>query len=87
MEDPRGSSRPSPTIGVNKAVLHRLLEPKQYTSFAFGRRCEQAGIVPSMGSAGDPYDNAMVESFFATRVRAYRPGRLQDEARGEDRDL
>jgi len=38
----------------------------QFTSFAFGRRCEEAGIVPSMGSAGDAYDNAMVESFFAT---------------------
>ena len=38
----------------------------QFTSFAFGRRCEDAGIVPSMGSAGDAYDNAMVESFFGT---------------------
>ena len=38
----------------------------QYTSFAFGRRCEEAGIVPSMGSVGDAYDNAMIESFFAT---------------------
>lgn len=25
----------------------------QYTSFAFGRRCEEAGISPSMGSVGD----------------------------------
>ena len=38
----------------------------QYTSFAFGRRCEEAGIVPSTGSVGDAYDNAMIESFFAT---------------------
>ncbi len=38
----------------------------QFTSFAFGRRCEEAGIVPSMGSVGDAYDNAMIESFFAT---------------------
>ena len=38
----------------------------QYTSFSFGRRCEDARIVPSMGSAGDAYDNAMIESFFAT---------------------
>ena len=38
----------------------------QFTSFAFGRRCEEAGIVPSMGSTGDAYDNSMVESFFAT---------------------
>jgi putative transposase len=47
-------------------VLQQLLEPNQYTSFAFGRRCEESGIVPSMGSVGDAYDNAMIESFFAT---------------------
>jgi putative transposase len=38
----------------------------QFTSFWFGRRCEEAGIVPSMGSVGDAYDNSMIESFFAT---------------------
>ena len=38
----------------------------QFTSFAFGHRCEEVGIVPSMGSVGDAYDNAMIESFFAT---------------------
>ncbi len=36
------------------------------TSLAFGRRCRQAGIVASMGSVGDAYDNAVAESFFAT---------------------
>jgi len=38
----------------------------QYTSLAFGRRCREAGIVVSMGSVGDAYDNAVAESFFAT---------------------
>src|SRR5206468_992925 len=38
----------------------------QYTSLAFGRRCRDAGVRPSMGSVGDAYDNAMCESFFAT---------------------
>ena len=33
---------------------------------AFGRRCREAGITPSMGSVGDCYDNALAESFFAT---------------------
>jgi putative transposase len=47
-------------------VLRPPLEPKQYTSLAFGRRCQQAGITPSMGSVGDAYDNAVTESFFAT---------------------
>ena len=36
----------------------------QYTSIAFGRRCREAGVQPSMGTAGDAYDNAMCESFF-----------------------
>jgi hypothetical protein len=38
----------------------------QYTSVAFGKRCKEAGVEPSMGSVGDAYDNAMAESFFAT---------------------
>jgi putative transposase len=38
----------------------------QYTSVAFGKRCKEAGVRPSMGSVGDAYDNAMCESFFAT---------------------
>lgn len=38
----------------------------QYTSIAFGRRCREAGVRPSMGSGGDCYDNALCESFFAT---------------------
>src|SRR5262249_42280704 len=33
---------------------------------AFGARCRQAGVRPSMGSVGDCFDNAMAESFFAT---------------------
>jgi putative transposase len=38
----------------------------QYTSYVFGRRCKEAGILPSMGSVGDALDNAVAESFFAT---------------------
>ena len=33
---------------------------------AFGERCRQWGVAPSMGSVGDGFDNAMAESFFAT---------------------
>jgi len=33
---------------------------------AFGKRCKEAGVRPSMGSVGDAYDNPMCESFFAT---------------------
>jgi putative transposase len=47
-------------------LLRRPVESTQYTSLAFGRRCGEAGVRPSMGSVGDAYDNAMCESFFAT---------------------
>jgi putative transposase len=36
------------------------------TFLAFGKRCEQMGVKPSMGFVGVAYDNAMAESFFAT---------------------
>ena len=49
-----------------KDVIHHSDRGCQYTSIAFGRRCREAGVVPSMGSVGDAYDNALAESFFAT---------------------
>jgi len=47
-------------------VIHHSDHGCQYTSVAFGLRCQQAGVRPSMGSVGDAYDNALCESFFAT---------------------
>ena len=37
----------------------------QFTSWAFTRRALDSGLVPSMGSIGDCYDNAVIESFWA----------------------
>jgi len=48
------------------AVIHHSDQGSQYTSIAFGKRCREAGVRPSMGSVGDCFDNAMCESFFAT---------------------
>ena len=48
------------------AVIHHSDHGCQYTALAFGRRCREAGVRPSMGSVGDCYDNALCESFFAT---------------------
>ena len=48
------------------SVIHHSDQGCQYTSLAFGERCRQRGVAPSMGSVGDCYDNAMAESFFAT---------------------
>ncbi len=47
-------------------VIHHSDQGCQYTSIAFGRRCREAGVRPSMGSVGDCFDNALCESFFAT---------------------
>ena len=39
-------------------VIHHSDHGCQYTSFAFGKRCDAAGVRPSMGSVGDAYDKA-----------------------------
>ena len=55
-----------------KDVIHHSDQGSQYTSVAFGKRCGEAGVRPSMGSVGaEPVlgggtDNAMAESFFST---------------------
>jgi transposase InsO family protein len=41
----------------------------QYTSGDFGRRCRALGIVQSMGTVGDSYDNAMAESLWSSLKR------------------
>lgn len=47
-------------------VIHHSDQGSQYTSIAFGNRCREMNVRPSMGTVGDAYDNAMAESFFAT---------------------
>ena len=49
-----------------EGVVHHSDQGSQYTSLAFGKRCREANVRPSMGSIGDCYDNALCESFFAT---------------------
>ena len=49
-----------------RSPLASLDQGSQYTSLAFGKRCREMGVRPSMGSRGDAYDNAMAESFFAS---------------------
>jgi putative transposase len=41
------------------------LEPGQFTSWAFTQRAKESGLLPSMGTIGDAYDNAVIESFWA----------------------
>ncbi len=47
-------------------LVHHSDRGSQYTSLAFGKTIEQAGVMPSMGRRGDAFDNAVAESFFAT---------------------
>jgi len=49
-----------------ESVIHHSDQGSQYTSTVFGKRCQEMGVRPSMGSVGDAYDNAMAESFFAS---------------------
>jgi putative transposase len=52
-----------------RALIHHSDRGSQYTSYALGKRWQEASIMPSMGSGRDAYDNAMAESFFATLER------------------
>jgi len=38
----------------------------QFTSWAFTDKVRQTGLMPSFGSVGDAFDNAMMESFWST---------------------
>ncbi len=54
------------TTRAARGVVFHSDRGSQYTALAFTRRCAEAGIERSMGAAGNCYDNAMAESFFAT---------------------
>ena len=63
---------------LNMAIYTRRPQPglirhsdrgSQYTSVEFGSRLKEAGLLPSMGSVADAYDNSMAESFVSTLKR------------------
>jgi putative transposase len=47
-------------------LLHHSDRGSQYTSYGYRGLLESQGIVLSMSQKGEPYDNALMESFFAT---------------------
>jgi len=55
--------RRRPTAGL----IHHRDRGCQYTSLAFGQHLRAADLVPSTGSVGDGHDNAVAESFCASR--------------------
>ena len=48
-------------------LLHHSDRGSQYTSGGYRGMLESYGIVLRMSQKGEPYDNALMESFFATR--------------------
>ena len=46
---------------IANGVVHHSDKGSQYTSVAFGESLVNNGIVPSTGSVGDSYDNALME--------------------------
>lgn len=56
--------RPAP------GVIHHSDQGGQYLSRDFAKLCRQHQVSRSVGSAGDCYDNAVTESFFATHDQA-----------------
>ena len=67
-----------------ESVIHHSDQGSQYTSIAFGNRCKEMGVRPSMATVGDAYDNAMTESFFASlecELIARRSWKNKTEAR------
>jgi transposase InsO family protein len=64
-------------------VVHHSDRGSNYTSLRFTQRLDDHGILASMGSVGDSYDNALVENFFSTLKAelVYRNSwRTRDEA-------
>jgi putative transposase len=57
--------QPQKQSGDTRTILHSD-HGSQYTSWAFGQRLRATGLLGSMGSVGDCYDNAMMESFWGT---------------------
>ncbi len=50
-------------------LYRRSFRGSQYTSVEFGSRLREEGLLPSMGSVADAYDNSMAESFVSTLKR------------------
>jgi putative transposase len=44
-------------------LIHHSDQGSQYLSIRYTERLAEAGVVPSVGSKGDSYDNALAESF------------------------
>ena len=46
-------------------MLRRPIELSQYTSISYTDRVDEIGAAPSIGTIGDCFDNAVIESFWS----------------------
>jgi len=68
--------------GADVELIHHSDAGSQYTSFAFNQVLDDHGVLASIGSVGDAYDNAMAESFvdsFKTELIADRVWRTRSQ--------
>jgi transposase InsO family protein len=68
--------------GADVALVHHSDRGSQYTSIDYGQTLDDAGVLQSVGSVGDAYDNALAESFldsFKTELIADRSWRTRSQ--------
>lgn len=68
--------------GADVQLVHHSDRGSQYTSFDFTQTLDDHGVLASVGSTGDAYDNAMAESFvdsFKTELIADRVWRTRTQ--------
>ena len=68
--------------GADVALVHHSDRGSQYTSIDYTQTLTDHGVLASVGSVGDAYDNALAESFvdsFKTELIADRVWRTQSQ--------
>ena len=68
--------------GADVELVHHSDAGSQYTSYAFTQVLDDHGVLASIGSVGDAYDNALAESFvdsFKTELIADRVWRTRNQ--------
>ena len=67
----------------NNPVLHRPIEPAQYTSLTFTDRLLEAVLDASIGATGNSYDNALAETinglYKTELIKPFGPWRTVDQ--------
>lgn len=68
--------------GADVELIHHSDRGSQYTSIDYGQTLDDHGVLASVGSVGDAYDNALAESFvdsFKTELIADRVWRTRSQ--------